>query len=656
MSLVNPIKYTIYDQVVPRDRLPEIAITSDSMAWGTVEMQLPIDALVSTSAQVWQLADPNLDPDHQDRWSRLQPEMLGLYPNVLDYTSSQLYSGYYRLSWHFNPADMHPMADSSGIPPKYSVEFFINADTSASSDICSPKLIILIEDPISFTGITGVQATTGSVFQGATGIRGLTGLHGHTGIQGWTGAANFINDASYPQPIPPPPMLLWNLTDEGLFASCAGMTGVYVQISAGSLQGATGQTGIGFIDDHKVLAADDDPLPGPLDSKISAGDGISGKIIGDIHSFEQYEIAAKIDGTTIKFRPDGAMVAEETYYVKVDQSGSPDFLANQILAGDGIATSVVALPLSDRHLLEIKTDIDGVTLGYNGSGQLIVLQSGTTGVQGMTGLSLIGGTGIKGVTGVLGIDGGTGIQGVTGLAGDAGGTGIRGETGLAGNGGDIGGTGIQGETGLTGENGGIGGTGIQGVTGMAGVTGLGVDANEIHQPYDEPGVLTTGLYFDNTSTGDTSSQFIRGEYFNDEGIDTNHGQVTIGYDSKFQVVRSSDGAVLMSGGDTTLHLEALVVGPAPSMNPNYRFVTIGNGDNGDIFHYDGTFQLQNYVMSDLHGSHYNNFMLSPDQSPVAPTYPFVDTYDWGVTLYFDGTNVRAVRKDGKRSLLSTSWS
>ena len=423
----------------------------------------------------------------------------------------------------------------------------------------------------------------------------------------------------------------------------AGVTG---------LQGPTGLT----YDSYMVRVDDEASSPDYLRAQFYTGEGIDISTVGTYNHLVGVAVAYDPTNLSIDSRNRlyvTGLTGLETYKVRVDDAGSADYLANQVMAGDGITADVVPLPHSDRHLLEIGVSIDPLTLGINGSGEIYVVAAGMTGVQGVTGNQ--GGTGIHGATGIKGA---TGIQGVTGSQG---GTGIKGATGIKG------GTGIQGVTGIlgpAGETGIKGATGVMGVPGWTGIRGhtgsqgaTGVLPPEIHQPYDEPGVLTTGLYFDNTSTGDTSSQFIRGEYFNDEGIDTNHGQVTIGYDSKFQVVRSSDGAVLMSGGDTlAIPTSQLSLGPAPSMNPNYRFVTIGSGDNGDIFHYDGTFQLQNYVMSDLHGSHYNNFMLSPDQSPVAPTYPFVDTYDWGVTLYFDGTNVRAVRKDGKRSLLSTSWS
>ena len=113
-------------------------------------------------------------------------------------------------------------------------------------------------------------------------------------------------------------------------------------------------------DDHLVIATDNDPIPGHLDDKISAGDGISAVVVGNIHTFEQYQISSKIDDVTIKINAGGEMYATST----------------GIQGGTGL--------------------------------------KGGTGIQGVTGL--IGGTGIQGVTGLVG---GTGIQGVTGIGASA---------------------------------------------------------------------------------------------------------------------------------------------------------------------------------------------------------------------------------------------
>jgi hypothetical protein len=99
-----------------------------------------------------------------------------------------------------------------------------------------------------FTGVqgdTGLQGITGPFGgpQGDTGLQGLTGLRGATGVQGLTGLANFIEDPVYPVLGAPEPCLLWQSSDGALFAGTTGV-GHWVQISAGSLQGQVGLTGV----------------------------------------------------------------------------------------------------------------------------------------------------------------------------------------------------------------------------------------------------------------------------------------------------------------------------------------------------------------------------------------------------------------------------
>lgn len=106
--------------------------------------------------------------------------------------------------------------------------------------------------PYGFTGLKGAQGDTGVIgqtgAQGYTGVLGATGLQGpgggdqgNTGLQGMTGLANFWENTTYPL-ITVEPVLLWNGIDEALYA---GVTGVdhWVQISAGSMSGATGAIG-----------------------------------------------------------------------------------------------------------------------------------------------------------------------------------------------------------------------------------------------------------------------------------------------------------------------------------------------------------------------------------------------------------------------------
>jgi hypothetical protein len=96
---------------------------------------------------------------------------------------------------------------------------------------------------VTGVGQTGIQGETGIC--GQTGIQGFTGLAlGSTGLQGITGLANFIESGSYPA-IGVTPTLLWNETSNALFAGVTGTFGKWVQISAGSIQGGQGVTGVG---------------------------------------------------------------------------------------------------------------------------------------------------------------------------------------------------------------------------------------------------------------------------------------------------------------------------------------------------------------------------------------------------------------------------
>jgi len=93
-----------------------------------------------------------------------------------------------------------------------------------------------------FIGLTGAQGYTGA--QGITGVVGVTGLAGFTGLigltgsQGTTGLVNFLDIPTFPA-VGVTPILLWNEVDEALYAGVTGV-GHWVQISSGSLQGATG--------------------------------------------------------------------------------------------------------------------------------------------------------------------------------------------------------------------------------------------------------------------------------------------------------------------------------------------------------------------------------------------------------------------------------
>jgi hypothetical protein len=100
-------------------------------------------------------------------------------------------------------------------------------------------------DEALFAGISGVgghwiQISAGSV-QGPTGLVGSTGAFGGPpGATGVQGLANFYDLSTFPTVVPV--TLLWDRVDEALYAGMTGY-GHWIQISAGSKQGATGLNG-----------------------------------------------------------------------------------------------------------------------------------------------------------------------------------------------------------------------------------------------------------------------------------------------------------------------------------------------------------------------------------------------------------------------------
>lgn len=258
-DVLGLIKHVLNDQIFPREELPMTEITSDGIAYGSIELQVPIDTTGLTIAQqVWRLEAPTT---MIDQWSRLQPELYHDHTDCLDSTYCQLDSGYYKIEYVFSPATLSPRLGGD----QFSVEIFVNPDTTALIRGAAPKSLIRVWDDIAFTGITGILAPTGSVFQGETGVQGctgirgttgvqgttgipgltglhgITGIYGETGVQGLTGLANFYDRTDYPA-IGVPPVLLWNEQDEALFVGLTG--GAWIQISSGSLQGITGIQGL----------------------------------------------------------------------------------------------------------------------------------------------------------------------------------------------------------------------------------------------------------------------------------------------------------------------------------------------------------------------------------------------------------------------------
>ncbi len=240
MSLVNNIVYQLFDQVVPRDVLPKMTVSSDSMAYGTIDMELPLsDSTPIITARVYQTVDPTVATD--DRWSRIQPDLLPTYPDALSHSVVMLDDGHWEIGWQFAPSVI-PYASHG---QKYSVEFSVNSTPDASVAQCVPKVIVIIKNPIDFTGVTGVgpgsfagitgpQGMTG--LQGSSGLRGATGPQGMTGLQGATG----IQGATGPQGTQGVTGLQGNTGIQG----ATGLEGIQGATGLEGIQGATGIQGL----------------------------------------------------------------------------------------------------------------------------------------------------------------------------------------------------------------------------------------------------------------------------------------------------------------------------------------------------------------------------------------------------------------------------
>lgn len=129
MSIINRIKYELYDQIVPDGQIPIIEVSEDGMAYGSVLFTHTGLSVASVVARVYRLAPPTTT---EDRWSRLQPD---LYTTAcLYYTWLRLSNLQYKITWRFDPSQI-PGGTPNG--SEYSIEFFTSA-TPEGNDIPAP--------------------------------------------------------------------------------------------------------------------------------------------------------------------------------------------------------------------------------------------------------------------------------------------------------------------------------------------------------------------------------------------------------------------------------------------------------------------------------------------------------------------------------------
>jgi hypothetical protein len=141
MATVNTIKYVLYDQVIPDGALPVIECTSDGVAYGTIEIKLPLTACAIT-AKMYALTAPTTSSG--PLWTRTGSELYYLYPQTLHWTSLQMSTGHYKITWEMDPSSLPGIASGQF----YSIEFSVNAVDSAAVAQAYPKLIVKIKDII----------------------------------------------------------------------------------------------------------------------------------------------------------------------------------------------------------------------------------------------------------------------------------------------------------------------------------------------------------------------------------------------------------------------------------------------------------------------------------------------------------------------------
>jgi len=516
MSTFNQIYYTVMSVAVPTSRLPIATISSDQVAYGSVLLKLPLTSC-SVSASVYRLAPPT---SSEDRWGRLQPELLHTYPDALAFTTTLQSDGYYRIDWEFQP-DAIPSVFTGQY---FSIEFAVNASMTATVASYAPKIIVEIKNDIDFTGVTGYAGITGlsSVYMGETGAAGNTGLQGPTGVQGPQGQTGVIG--------------------------FGGTTGSPGEQGITGYQGLTGYKGITGIPG----------LPGLGATGVQGNTGIQGKGETGLQGLTGLSGVTGVVGVT-GTGPQGVTGFQgstglENFYEQANYTGPS--LQPAVMWQTVDDTQFIRVPDQDAWIQvssamgQGDTGVRGPTgyMGVTGTvGAGVTGLVGVTGFQGVTGLqnfysatystpalvpahlfetndeatffwvtsinawvqssagAMQGGTGYRGATGVQGCTGVQGVTGTAGLTGLSGVTGLRGLTGVQGIQGQTGigaqgtqgSTGVQGQgvTGLIGVTGFLGLTGIQGQTGVQGSTGavgagstglIGITKDSFNGYYENP--------------------------------------------------------------------------------------------------------------------------------------------------------------------------
>ena len=129
----------LYDANYPNESLPKIECSSDGVAYFSITLDLTIFNLYSTTCSVYRLSPPS---SSEDRWMRQSDNLWT--QDICNFNVVELYDNYFQINAEFLPSTIPGIDDSQ----YYSVEFFVNASTSASVKGASPKLIVKISNDL----------------------------------------------------------------------------------------------------------------------------------------------------------------------------------------------------------------------------------------------------------------------------------------------------------------------------------------------------------------------------------------------------------------------------------------------------------------------------------------------------------------------------
>ena len=130
MSLINPIRFQVANQMVPNNRFPICEVNSASPAYGTIYMT-PNIGITAVQGHVWETIPPTTG---YDRYLRTGQDLLLEYPGCLEIAIV----GSNEIAWIFYPVDVGAISGDY-----FSLEFNVTCNINTLA-----QLIVKIVDPI----------------------------------------------------------------------------------------------------------------------------------------------------------------------------------------------------------------------------------------------------------------------------------------------------------------------------------------------------------------------------------------------------------------------------------------------------------------------------------------------------------------------------